>query len=188
VVDRRPPAAGPGDQGHPVSRVAVVPGCLALLPAYASLNDPVAPLRAAALAAVGWLGPDVEVHGTDSGRRVGVALLDARAGSGGRGGAPEGSRDHLVVLNGSACRTEKAPGHLDPRAEPYDGALGAALAGPDLAALRGVDLGLGRDLLADVEQLPALVDALAGAELVSVDYDDAPYGVQYWVMRWERRR
>ncbi|SFC67983.1 hypothetical protein SAMN04487968_109148 [Nocardioides terrae] len=167
-----------------MSRIAVVPGCLALLPAYASLRDPVAPLRVAALSAVEWLGPDVEVVGSDAGRRVGAALLDEVA----RAGAPAqpGDRDRLVVLNGSACRTEKAPGYLDPRAEAYDALLGAALAGPDLAALKDVDLELGRELLADVEALPALVDALAGAELVSVDYADAPYGVQYWVMRWER--
>jgi hypothetical protein len=162
-----------------VSRVVVVPGCLALLPAYASLHDPVAPLRAAALEAVRWLEGEVEVLGSDSGRRVGEALLDEAGPV--RGHA---ATDRLVVLNGTARRTEKAPGHLDPRAEAYDAALGAALAGPDLTALAEVDLGLGRELLADVDALPALTGLLAGAGPATVDYDDAPYGVQYWVMRW----
>jgi hypothetical protein len=164
----------------PAGRVAVVPGCLALLSAYSSLRDPVAPLRAAALEAVSWLGASVEVVGSESGRRVGAELLKARTSS------SEAVASTLVVLNGSACRTEKAPGYLDARAEPYDAALGAALRAADPAALRGVDVGLGRELLADVEALPALVGLLVGAELVSVDYDDAPFGVQYWVMRWER--
>ena len=165
---------------RPVSRVAVVPGCLALLPEYASLRDPVADLRAAAVEAVGWLGPDVDVVGTGSGRRVGESLLGAA-----RARATEGDA-HLVVLNGSACRTEKAPGYLDPRAEAYDASLRAALTAADAAALKEIDLDLGVDLLADVAALPTLAGLLDGATLVSVDYDDAPYGVQYWVMRWVR--
>ncbi len=86
----------------------------------------------------------------------------------------------LVVANGSAMRTEKAPGFFDERAEDFDAALGAALRAGDLA---GVDLSLADELWADVAQL----DKLAGltATRVQVDYDDAPYGVQYWVVRWE---
>ena len=44
-----------------MTRVVLVPGVLALLPEYAGLEDPVAELRAACLAAVAWLGPDVTV-------------------------------------------------------------------------------------------------------------------------------
>ncbi len=86
----------------------------------------------------------------------------------------------LVVANGSATRTEKAPGFFDERAEGFDAALGAALRAGDLT---GVDLSLAEELWADVAQL----DELAGlrATSVQVDYDDAPYGVQYWVVRWE---
>jgi len=86
----------------------------------------------------------------------------------------------LVVANGSAKRTEKAPGHFDERAEAFDEALGAALRAGDLA---GLDLSLADELWADVAGL----DALAGlrATDVQVDYDDAPYGVQYWVVRWQ---
>ncbi len=39
-------------------RVVLVPGTLALLPAYAGLADPVAELRAACVEAVRWLGAD----------------------------------------------------------------------------------------------------------------------------------
>ena len=86
----------------------------------------------------------------------------------------------LVVANGSATRTEKAPGHFDERAAAFDEALGAALRAGDLS---GVDLSLADELWADVAGL----DALAGlrATDVQVDYDDAPYGVQYWVVRWQ---
>ena len=162
-----------------MTRIALVPGTLALLPEYASLTDPVAELRAACAAAVAWLGDEVTVVGTDQGRRVGDALLAARGRSSGAGGP-----SYLVVANGSACRSEKAPGHLDPRAEGFDAALGEALRGADRDALCGVDQDLAGELLAATETLPDLADLVAGAGLESVDYDDDPYGVQYWVMRW----
>ena len=96
---------------------------------------------------------------------------------------PEGL---VVVGNGSAKRTEKAPGYLDERAEAFDEALRTALVEPSPAALRRVDTALATELWASVESLGTLADALEGARLVSVDYDDFPYGVQWWVMRWER--
>ena len=164
-------------------RVALVPGCLALLPENASLEDPVAPLRAAALAAAGWLGAEVEILGTTQGRRVAESLLVARNGV--TDGAAYAGRSVLVVANGSACRTEKAPGFLDDRAESFDDALGAALAAPSPDALRAVDPDLAGQLWADVAALPGLADLLVGARTVGVDHDEAPYGVQYWVARWE---
>lgn len=132
-------------------RVVLVPGVLALRPEYASLLDPVAPLRAAVTTALEWAGPDGAV----------------------------------VVGNGSAMRTEKAPGHFDPRAEGFDEELRSALVVPDPAALAAVDPALAQQLWASVESFDRLAELLEGAELVSVDYDDAPYGVQYWVIRWE---
>lgn len=54
----------------------------------------------------------------------------------------------LVMGDGSARRTEAAPGYVDPRAEPFDAAVAAALAAGDAAALRDLDAGLGADLLA----------------------------------------
>ena len=131
-------------------RVVIVPGALALKPEYASLEDPVAELRAAVDAARAWLG-------------------DGR----------------LVTANGSAMRTEKAPGHFDERAEGFDAVLGDALRSGDLETIRSVDRGLAEELWADVDELVALARDAAEVTAIHVDYDDDPYGVQYWVVRWE---
>ena len=90
-----------------------------------------------------------------------------------------------MVGNGSACRSEKAPGHLDERAAAFDDALGAALVGCDREALAGLDQDLARELWASTAVLPQLADVLADGATATVDYDDDPYGVQYWVIRWE---
>jgi len=158
----------------------LIPGCLALLPEHASFRDPVAELRAAVETATSWLGGAVEIVATEQGHRVAVAALAARTTS-----ASDVERSVLVVLNGSACRTEKAPGFLDERAEAFDAALGAALTTPNPQALRQIDGALGQELWADVATSPQLADLLDGARTVSVDHDAAPYGVQYWVVRWE---
>lgn len=175
-----------------MTRVVLVPGVLALLPAYAGVEDPVAELRSACLAAVRWLDGPVVVVADEQGSRVGEALLSAAGVSRlGRQGAlaPQPTdtpqpTNYLVVGNGSACRTERAPGHLDERAAEFDKALGAALVAPDLDALAGIDQGLARELWASTEVLPRLAGILTADAEVSVDYDDDPYGVQYWVVRW----
>lgn len=156
-----------------------MPGCLALLPAHASLVDPVPELRAACAGAVAWLGDEVEIVAGDQGRRVAAATLALRTGSSGDGG-----RSYLVVANGAATRSERAPGYLDERAFDADRALGKALMAPDPVGLRAVDAGLSQELWADIGALPRLADLLGDARLEAVDYDDDPYGVQYWVMRW----
>jgi hypothetical protein len=84
------------------------------------------------------------------------------------------------VGNGSATRTEKAPGHFDERAEPFDAALGASLR----AGRPAVDVGLARELWADVDAIVGLAELGDDLGQAQVDYDDAPYGVQYWVMTW----
>ena len=189
-------------------RAVLVPGVLALLPEYAGLTDPVADLRAACLEAVAWLGEAgaVEVVGSPQGERVAEALLVGagvsrlgrqgalaprptgggqgalapRPTGGGQGGlAPRPPL--LVVGNGSARRTEKAPGHLDPRSHAFDEAVGRALCDGDAEALAGIDQALARELWADTDHLPRLAGLGAAA---AVDYDDDPFGVQYWVMRW----
>jgi hypothetical protein len=156
-------------------KAVLVPGVLALLPEYAGLTDPVAGLRAVCLEAVGGLGRDVTIVADDQGRRVAEHLLAATSRSG-------GDSSYLVVGNGSACRSEKAPGHLDERAAAFDDALRAALVGGDLS---GVDVALGSELLASLDGILRLGEILAPDCAVSVDYDDDPFGVQYWVMRWE---
>ena len=157
-----------------MTRVVLVPGVLALLPEYAGREDPVAELRAACLEAVAWLGADVTVLADALGRRVAEHLLAASTRL-----IPD--RSYLIVGNGSARRTEKAPGHLDERAHDFDERLAAGLRRGDLSA---VDLSLATQLWASVDGIARLPDLLHG-ETATVDYDDDPFGVQYWVMRWQ---
>ncbi|GAA1970853.1 hypothetical protein GCM10009798_34530 [Nocardioides panacihumi] len=163
-----------------MTRVVLVPGCLALHPRYASRVDPVADLRAACQEAVSWLGQTPEIVAGTQGQDIARALLETRTSVADHGA----ERSFLVVANGSACRTEKAPGYLDPRAEAFDKELGAALRGPDPEAIRAIDPVTAGELWADTTGLPALADLLEGARTVDIGYEDAPYGVQYWVARW----
>ncbi|WP_354437822.1 hypothetical protein [Marmoricola sp. OAE513] len=161
-----------------------MPSTLALLPRYASTEDPIADLRAAVGDAVAWLvedGPVAAVAATPSAQKVADHLVAPAAHT-----VP----GLLLVANGSATRTEKAPGHLDERAEAFDAAIGAALAAGDLEALGAIDLELAGELWApDAVALVSLGRRLVSQGVrvtgVSVDYDDAPYGVQYWVVRWQ---
>lgn len=166
-------------------RIVLVPGTLALLPRYAGQVDPVPELRSACLDAVSWLTWPVDVLASTSGRQVGEHLLRATSPRE-RGGADPQPTSCLVVGNGSAKRSEKAPGHLDPRAAGFDDALGRALRERDIEALAGLDPDLARDLWADTEGIAWLATFLSPEAEVSVDYDDDPFGVQYWVIRWEQ--
>jgi hypothetical protein len=202
----------------PGVKVALVPGVLALLPAYAGRIDPVAELRAACVAAVEWLGEDVAVVADPQGRRVaealgvspglgvarrqGSSLLDQRGGGldggfetvasatsstnvGGTSSTSVGASSVLVVANGSARRSEKAPGHLHERAGAYDSGLEKALRAGDGEALRALDLGLAEELMVgNVAGFARLGELLAPGLAPEVDYADDPFGVQYWVMRW----
>lgn len=95
--------------------------------------------------------------------------------------------DRLVHLNGSARRTTTSPGPYDERAVPFDDALFAALTVPDVAALRALDPALAGELWADVAAAGTLADLLDGQQWsVRVAYDDAPYGVAWWVLCYER--
>ncbi|HEX4190243.1 MAG TPA: hypothetical protein VHZ06_04550 [Marmoricola sp.] len=158
----------------------MVPSTLALLPEYASLDDPIADLREAVGNAVAWLleeGPAAVRGATPAAKRIGAELLGDLRGSG---------PGLLVVANGSATRSEKAPGHLDVRAADFDAALGKALTAGDLGTLANLDLDLAAELWAvDATTFSTLAEF--DVTSVRVDYDEAPYGVQYWVMRFECR-
>ncbi|MFC7493261.1 MULTISPECIES: hypothetical protein [unclassified Nocardioides] len=156
-----------------MTRIVLVPGVLALLPEYAGLEDPVAELRAACLEAAAWLGRGTTVLADEQGARIAEYLLD-------RTDHTHEEESYLVVGNGSACRTEKAPGHLDERSHAFDDALRASLC----AGRPEVDADLARELWANVDGI-AKLRSLGDLGPAQVDYDDDPYGVQYWVMRWE---
>lgn len=163
-------------------RVALVPGVPALLPSYASIEDPVADLRSACHAAVASLGPRVRVlASSDVGGRVAHHLLRAAEA------VPDDTEPTgvLVVGNGSAKRTPKAPGHVDERAEVFDDDLRCALVEPRPAALAALDADLAAEMWADVEAIRQLADVLKPGMAATVTYDTAPYGVQYWVVTWQ---
>ena len=159
------------------ARIVLVPGVLALLPEYASIEDPIADLRAHCLQAVGWLGADVRVLADEQGARIAAHLLASTTRNG-------DEPSYLVVGNGSACRSEKAPGFLDERSLGFDADLSRALTTPDPAALAGIDPAASAELLAATDGIRALGEVLTPGHVATVDYDDAPFGVQYWVVRW----
>jgi len=96
----------------------------------------------------------------------------------------------LVMGDGSARRTEKAPGWLDERASGYDAGVSAALAAGDPALLgRASDLPRGAELLAAGAPAWCAASSLLASRQWSagVSYDDAPYGVGYLVATWSSR-
>lgn len=118
--------------------------------------------------------------------------LDENADAGGcaeagRGIAAREERVALLVMgDGSACRTVKAPGYLDERAAGFDAEAARALGSADLAALTALDPELALQLKVS-GRTPWQV--LAGAaEDAGLDgrllYEDAPYGVGYYVATW----
>ncbi len=93
----------------------------------------------------------------------------------------------LVVGDGSARRTEKAPGHLDARAAGFDADVERALDAADPAALLALDPVLARELMAAGRPAwQVLAGAAAGDWAGAVRLADAPYGVGYLVARWSR--
>jgi hypothetical protein len=92
----------------------------------------------------------------------------------------------LVVGDGSARRSEKAPGSLDAAAGPFDAAVAAALAAGDAAALAALDPAEGERLLAAGVPAWRAVGALLAGRDVDADllHDGAPFGVGYLVASW----
>jgi aromatic ring-opening dioxygenase LigB subunit len=95
----------------------------------------------------------------------------------------------LVMGDGSACRTERAPGYLDERAAGWDAAVARALAEADTATLAGLDPALAADLLAEGRAPWQVLAGAAGQDRFAGTLlaDEAPYGVGYLVARWTRR-
>jgi hypothetical protein len=89
----------------------------------------------------------------------------------------------LAVGDGTARRSQSAPGYLDERAAPFDAAVERAVRDGDLPALAALDLALAADLLATGRPAwQALAGALPAGGLKSeVLYAAAPFGVAYLV-------
>lgn len=93
----------------------------------------------------------------------------------------------LVAGDGSARRTLKAPGYLDDRAVGFDDVVDSALTAGDAAALLGLDVALAADLLVAGRAAWQVLAGAVGDRPVraSVAYRGDPFGVQYWVARWQ---
>lgn len=118
---------------------------------------------------------------------VGEELGTARCAEAGRQIAGRADRVALLVMgDGSACRTLKAPGYLDERAEGFDADAARALGTADTAALLAVDEELAYALKASGRApWQVLAGAADGAGLGGqLLYEDAPYGVGYFVAAW----
>ncbi|MGA5170332.1 MULTISPECIES: class III extradiol dioxygenase subunit B-like domain-containing protein [Streptomyces] len=126
-------------------------------------------------------------HAPVEGLAVGERLPAAKCAGAGREVAARAGRVALLVLgDGSACRTLKAPGYLDERAAGFDEGAARALGSADTAALAALDEHLAYELKA-AGRAPwqVLAGAAEGAGLEGrLLYEDAPYGVGYFVAAW----
>jgi aromatic ring-opening dioxygenase LigB subunit len=89
----------------------------------------------------------------------------------------------LVIADGTARRSLKAPGYLDPRAEPYDASVHRAIENGDLSALATLDPELARDLVASGWAALQVLAAAFGDDRpqTTIHYSGAPFGVGYLV-------
>ncbi len=130
----------------------------------------------------GWDGPREAVH----------VRFDPMQGAGDRRAAAQALVERaerialLVMGDGSAARTEKAPGSYHPQAADFDARIAAVLAGGD----PGPGLKIAYH---DAERVgaqgwsawrTAFHAARPGPWRARLHYDDAPYGVGYLVASW----
>jgi hypothetical protein len=162
--------------------------------AVAHLGDEVVVVGAAP--APGWYDGSVDltpygVRGEPAQDPLALSLAVGRTLMGGRphrlwgvpsDGLPDG--DLLVVGDGTAKRTLKAPGHLDPRAEGYDAQVVDAIASGEPERLGGLDRELGEELWVGGLAAWSAVAGLVGRWQTRVSYAGAPYGVTYVVATW----
>ncbi|GAB2720406.1 class III extradiol dioxygenase subunit B-like domain-containing protein [Streptomyces bullii] len=129
----------------------------------------------------GWADAPIE------GLAVGGPLAPERCIQIGReiGGRPE--RVALLVMgDASACRSLKAPGYLDERAEYFDAQVARALGTADVTALEALDTELARELKVSGRAPWQVLAGAAGSTPLdgALLYEDAPYGVGYVVAAW----
>lgn len=157
-------------------------------------TGPVDPSMALPLLVAGWAAEAAEARVRIRGELVAVDESAARCAALGAELAAECAADPepvglLVLGDGAAGHTERAPGHLDSRSAAFDTAVAAALATADRGALAELDTGLAAELCA-VGRAPwqVLAGATAGARWrAELRYSGAPYGVAYHVAEWIRR-
>ncbi|MEN8652298.1 class III extradiol dioxygenase subunit B-like domain-containing protein [Streptomyces sp. 21So2-11] len=140
------------------------------------------------LAVAAWLLARTDRSGAPvRGLGVGEQLAGERCAQAGRELAAEAERVALLVMgDGNACRTLKAPGYLDGRAVDFDAAAALALGAADTTALLALDEQAAYELkVAGRAPWQVLAGAAQGAGLGgTLLYEDAPYGVGYFVAAW----
>ncbi|MGI8664914.1 MAG: hypothetical protein ACR2N4_02610 [Jatrophihabitans sp.] len=101
-------------------------------------------------------------------------------------GLPPAGTALLVMADGSARRSVKAPGYLDERAAGFDAQVEAALAAGRPAGLAALDPLLAAELLvAGRAAWQVLAGATEGGRFeASLNYRDDPFGVWYPVATW----
>jgi hypothetical protein len=94
----------------------------------------------------------------------------------------------LVCGDGSARRSDTAPGYLDPAAAPWDARALAALRDADPAGLLALEAEAGARLLAAGRAPWQVLAGAAGHDAFQahIDWADAPYGVMYIAGTWTR--
>ncbi len=97
-----------------------------------------------------------------------------------------GSSAVLVMADGSARRSEKAPGHLDPRARAFDDRFLTGVRTGDRAALAALEPDLADQLWFAGRAALAVMAALPGPArpVARVAYADDPFGVLYVAATW----
>lgn len=120
---------------------------------------------------------------------IGVPATTSSAGAAALARALIGADEPVALIamgDGSARRTTAAPGYVDPRAVGFDDSVAKALATADTDALLALDPDLAAALLcAGRASWQVLAGAAAGRSVHSeLLYDDAPYGVGYFVAAW----
>jgi hypothetical protein len=92
----------------------------------------------------------------------------------------------LVMADGSARRSLKAPGYLDERATPYDAEIEKALAGGDPTRLATLEPVLAGELLVAGRAAWQVMAGAVGSQRFTarMHYSDAPFGVWYPVASW----
>jgi hypothetical protein len=115
-------------------------------------------------------------------RRIGAELAQRLR----RDGDPIGL---LVLGDGAATHTLRAPGYLDSRAHGLDAAVAEALAAADSSVLLDLDATLASELLVAGREAwqvaAAAAQSLAPAYQGELLYSAAPYGVAYHVALWD---
>ena len=163
-------------------KIVLVPAAPGLRPCE-GLIDPFEEARTASIQALTEALESSETVAVLGSEQVAESLLRQ---SGFEGALVDDLADLIVVsADGSATRTEKAPGFFDERAADFDKAIETALAQGDAGALAGLDDELAVELWCrGVAALRAMAALMPAPRSARVSYSDAPYGVAYWVATW----